>query len=173
MTKREVLSALRVGWAEWEAALTEVDPAAMEIPAINAGWTIKDTIAHVNYYERWLLVWLEAAVRGKVTYATHVDLLDVDARNALVFAENRDRPLGDVLAESRQVHERLVQLVAAMPEADLIEPHRFERYVVPIWNRSQPVWRCIAGETYEHYPDHIRSIREWWTRRAEPVPTGA
>jgi hypothetical protein len=39
---------------------------------------------------------------------------------------NRDRPLAEVLADSRQVCQQLVDFVEALPEADLMEPGRFE-----------------------------------------------
>ncbi len=112
----------------------------------------------MTYYERWLVAWLEAAVRGKVSVASHRDILDVDERNALIFRENKDRSLQDVLAESRRVFERLLQLVQALPEEDLTSPHKFDRYVIPFWQESQPLWECIAGDSLEHYREHIPAI---------------
>lgn len=149
---------------EWDGLLAEIDEAMMTVPAINHGWSIKDTVAHITYYERWLLEWLEAAVRGQVTVATHRDLLSVDNRNLIVFEENRQRPLCAVLEESRQVFDRLVLLVRLVPEQDLFDPHRFERYVEPFWHDSRNLAKCIAVDSYEHYHEHRLSVRAWVQR---------
>ncbi len=164
MTKAELIKALSAERAEWDAVLERVGETRMTVPAINDGWSIKDTIGHVTYYERWLLDWLEAAVRGQVTVATHRDLLAVDERNAILFHENRDRALGAMLEESRRVHERLMMMVQLLPESDLLDPHRFERYILPFWDKGIPLWKCIADNSYEHYAEHTRSIQAWLDR---------
>ncbi len=161
MTKAELLQALTAARAEWEAVLAQVAEECMTVPAINDGWSIKDTIGHVTYYEHWLLDWLEAAARGQVVVATHRDLLRVDERNAIIFRENRDRPLHSILEESRQVHDRLVLMVRLLPESDLLDPHRFERYVLPFWETGHPLWKCIADNSYEHFEEHRQSIQAW------------
>jgi hypothetical protein len=169
--KSGLLQAMRTARLGWEQVLAQVDEERIAEPTMHDGWSVKDTIGHVAYYERWLLNWLEDAVRGKVTVATHRDLLNVDERNALIYAENKDRRLQDILAEARRVHEQLYQLVKAIPEQDLNDPYRFERYVVPFWGKSLPVWECIAGETFEHYPEHTANIRAWDEKlKAKPVP---
>ncbi len=161
MNKQLFLKRMREERENWDGLLAQVPPDRMEQPAINNGWSIKDTVAHILYYERWLLGWLEAAVRGKVTLATHRDLLDVDSRNAIVLEENRRLPLDEVLDESRRVHERLYQVVATLPEQDLLEPQRFARYVEPFWGKAIPLWEAIAGDSYRHYREHAATVRSW------------
>ncbi len=170
MSKSKLIEALTSERAAWEALLAEVGEERMTLPAINQGWSVKDAVAHGTYYERWLLEWLEAALRGQVKVATLRDLLSVDQRNAILFRENRNRPLSHVLAESRQVFERLLLVVRLIPEQDLYNSHRFERYVLPFWETNQPLWKCIANNSYEHYAEHSASIRAWLERTsAEPA----
>ncbi len=159
MSKTQLLDVLRTEHANWEAALAEIEEDRMTLPILHAGWSVKDTIGHVAYYEQWLLGWLEAAARGQVTVASHRDLLDVDQRNAIIWMENKDRSLADVLEQARQVYERLYQLVTILPEEDLIVPNRYDRYIVPFWGEARPLWKCIAGDSYEHYREHTANIR--------------
>lgn len=161
MNKRLVLEEMRNARWQWELALNEVPPGRMEEPSMHGGWSVKDTVCHVAYYERWLLNWLEDAVRGKVTAATYRELLSVDERNALVYAENKRRDLEEILEDARGVFERLYNLVQALPEKDLTEPHAFERYIEPIWGESRPLWECIAGDSYAHYAEHTANILKW------------
>ena len=167
MNKAELLDRMRTSRERWEAALAQVPPDRYTEPSMHGGWSVKDTVGHVAYYEEWLLHWLEDAVRGRVTVATHRDLLNADQRNVLVYQENKDRALQEILTEARQVHDRLCQFVAMLPEAQLFEPHYFERYIVPFWETNWPLWRCIADDSYEHYDHHTANILAWLAERAE------
>ncbi len=161
MNKRQLLERMQTERERWEETLGRVEPGRWLEPTMHGGWSVKDTNRHVAYYERWLLNWLEDAVRGRVTVATHRDILDVEARNALIYEENRSRPLSGILAEAQRVHEQLYRLVKTLPEEDLLDPYRFERYVVPFWGKSQPLWECIAGDSYEHYAEHTANLNAW------------
>jgi hypothetical protein len=48
-----------------------------------------------------------------------------------------------------------MDIVQAMPEDDLINPGRFA------WSQGRPLWLLVAGDTYEHYQEHIAQIQEW------------
>jgi uncharacterized damage-inducible protein DinB len=161
MNKIELLGEMRTARWRWELAIARVEATRFTEPTMHGGWSVKDTMGHVAYYERWLLQWLEDAVRGKVTLATHRDLLNVDERNALIYIENKDRTLQVIQEDSRRVFERLCQLAKTLTERELIDPFRFERYVVPFWGKSLPLWECIADDSYIHYAEHTSNIREW------------
>jgi hypothetical protein len=159
--KTGLLDSMRTARREWDQILREIDESRMTQPLLHGGWSIKDTIGHVAYYERWLQGWLEAAVRGQVTLASHRDSLDVDARNAIIWGENRSRSLQEILRESKFVFDRLFQIVQVLPEADLMAPYAFDRYVIPFWGRSMPLWECIADDSYDHYREHAANICRW------------
>jgi hypothetical protein len=161
MTKTALLESMQAARLQWDRILEKVDRDRMTLPLLHGGWSVRDTMGHVAYYEQWLLDWLEAAVRGQVTYASHRDLLDVDARNALIWGENKDRPLSEILTESKYVFDRLFRLVKVLPESDLTIPFAYDRYVIPFWGKSLPLWKCIAGDSFEHYREHTANICRW------------
>ena len=161
MNKTGLLESMRKARLEWDQILRGIDENRMTQPILHGGWSVKDTIGHVAYYERWVQDWLEAAVKGQVTLASHRDSLGADARNALVWEDNRERPLAEILAESKFVFDRLFQLVQVLPEADLIAPYAFDRYVIPFWGRSMSLWECIADDSYDHYREHTANICRW------------
>ena len=165
MTKAALIEQMETARAEWEKALELVGEARMTLAVLHGNWTVKDTIGHVAYYERWLQNWLEAAARAQLTVACHRDVLDVDQRNALIWEENKDRTLQEILAESRRVYDRLLQLVKILPESDLLDPYAFARYVTPFWGKPQALWQCIAGDSYEHYREHTENIYRWLQAR--------
>ncbi len=161
MTKATLLQSMRDARARWDAVLSEIGAECMTTPVLHDGWSVKDTIGHVAYYEKWLQRWIEAAVHGKVTVASHRDILEVDQRNALIWKENKNRSLNEIIVESKYVYERLYELVKFLPERDLLDPYTYERFIVPFWNRSQPLWQCIAGDSFEHYAEHTANIQRW------------
>lgn len=173
MNKNQLLEQMRSARWAWELVLAEVEPERAEEPSMHGGWSVKDTVCHVAYYERWLLNWLEDAVRGKVRAATYRELLSDDERNALVYAENKGRELGEILQDARGVSERLFSLVQTLPESDLVEQHAFERYVEPIWGENRPLWKCIAGDSSSHYAEHTANIRKWLKSRPDLIVDGS
>ena len=79
----------------------------------------------------------------------------MDALNAQFYQENKSLPLDEVLSDFRTTYQQILNIVQAMPEEDLISPHRFA------WSQGEPLWQSIAGDTYEHYQEHIEQIQQW------------
>ena len=159
MSKPELLAMLRSKRAEWDALLAEVPPAQMVEPGVAGEWSVKDIVAHLTYHERWYADRLHESRRGETYLPTEMGCMDFDERNDRIFQQNRNRPLSDVLAESRQVFQRLVEAVQAHSEAFLIEPQRFEGAPGPVM-----VWKLLRGDVYDHYGQHAPSIKDWLQR---------
>jgi len=160
MDKSELLSMIRAERARWEALLVEVGEAQMTQAGVEGEWSVKDIIAHVTAYERWIVARLQSALRGE-TLRLEIDQLDLEQRNAWIFEENRNRPLHDVLAESKQVFQQVLKLAQTLSDEDLTDPHRLEPFLDPVWTDGLPVWKCLAADSYEHYRQHIPFIRAW------------
>jgi hypothetical protein len=161
MNKAEFLRTMRSERERWEALLAEVSEARMERPGVSGDWSVRDIIAHVTAYERGLVEWLEAASRGESVAFPVLDHPDVDRRNAAILRENEGRPLEDILLESRRVFERLLQVVQALSEEELVDAERTAWTVKPRWGEARALWRCIADDSYKHYHQHIPDIRAW------------
>ncbi len=161
MTRAELVDTLRTERENWESLLAEIGRERMTQPGATGEWSVKDVIAHVTYYEQWLANWLEAAQRGEVLARTGIDEMEMHERNAVIYGQNRDLPLDEVLAQSRQSFERVLQSVQALSEQDVTDPSRFERYIAAVWDETPPLWECIAGDSFGHYAEHITPIRAW------------
>ena len=155
MTKAGLLETLHTERGRWEALLTEVGEARMTTPLLASWWSMKDIIAHVAWHEQQTAAVLQPDPGCRLVR----DWLWVSAeskRNAVLFAESRDHSLPEVLADARQVFAQLVAAVDALTANDLADLHRFPN-TPPGW---QP-WHFIAGHSYEHYREHMPSIRAW------------
>ncbi len=77
----------------------------------------------------------------------------------------------DVLAEAGWVFDRLIKAVHALPDAELEDPARTNWFVKPYWDENTPLWKCIAGNSYEHYRQHIPQVRSWLDAPVENTPS--
>lgn len=161
MTKAKLLETLKAKRAEWDAALAAVPKEVMTAPGAAGHWSVKDIIAHINYFERWMAERLHEVLRGEVYVPTELDnIRDFDRQNEIIYEQNRERPLDDILTESRTYFQRLIEGVEAHPEAFLLEPQQFEGSPEPI-----VVWQLLQGNVYDHYAEHIASIQDWLAAR--------
>ena len=154
--KISIIKEMDTSYAAFEEILTSLDKTQYFIEGVIPGWSIKDILAHIASWHHRLLMWLDAAIRNQEpTISGPESVEEMDAINAQFYQENKSRPLDEVLADFRTTHQQIFNIVQAMPENDLISPHRFA------WSQGKPLWHLIAGDTFEHYQEHLAQIQEW------------
>ena len=154
--KASILNEMRTYYAALEEILTPLDKTQMTTEGVIPGWSIKDMLAHIASWHHRLLTWLDAAIRNVEPIISGPDSVEeMDALNAQFYQENKSRPLDEVLTDFRTTYQQIMDLIQAMPEDNLINPDRFA------WSKGEPLWQAIAGDTYEHYQEHIAQIQEW------------
>jgi hypothetical protein len=161
MNKNKFLHILRSERTQWEDLLSEVGISRMELTGAAGEWSVKDIVAHISAYEQGLVEWLRAASCGETVEFPVLDHPDLDYRNQLIYSVNRARTLEDVLQEAEEVFRELIQIVASLSEEELLDPDKTAWFVVHRWKEARPLWRCIADESYNHYKQHVESVREW------------
>jgi hypothetical protein len=155
MTKAGLLETLHAERSRWETLLTEVGEARMTTPILASWWSIKDIIAHIAWHERQTAAVLQPDP-GRRLVRDWLWVSSESRRNAVLFAESRDRALPEVLADAHQAFAQLVAAVEALTSKDRADHHRFPN-TPPGWLP----WHFIAGHSYEHYREHMPSIRAW------------
>jgi hypothetical protein len=111
-------------------------------------------IAHLAYWPQSIVRDVRASLKGE-TPPSIAAPRTVDEVNASVFSENRDRPLAAVQADFHAAAEQVIELAKSLSEADLNDPNRFP------WLRGEPLGERLAGETYEHFFEHLAELRAW------------
>lgn len=155
MTKSRLLDLLRTRRAAWDAALAQVPAVRRTEPGVAGEWSVKDLINHLTYYERWYADRLHEQLQGEAYRPNELDMMG-EARNDVVFARDRHKPLAEVQAASAQAFARLIAGVEAQSEAFLTEPQQFESAPGPV-----RIWQMLRGDVYDHYPQHIAMIQNW------------
>jgi hypothetical protein len=162
MQKSELLNWLQEEYQKWEAFLDQIGPARMDQPGVNGDWSMKDIVAHLTGWNRWLVARLQAAGRREPephpSWPAH--LQGDDEINAWIHEVNRERSVREVLDDTHQVYQQLLAVLEGLPDEVRIEP---EWHLV--WLDDQ---RFPAGEFFDHFhDDHEPDIRAWLAREVK------
>src|SRR5512138_3325239 len=114
MDKASFSAEFNAGRSAWDALLGGLDAALAELPNAEAPLSIKDVIAHVTWYEREMV----GLIEGRALAGSELWAKPTNERNALIYEQNRMRPAVEILAEAREVGERLRVNIANLVEED-------------------------------------------------------
>jgi hypothetical protein len=156
ITKAYLLAELRAARNEWDALMAEVGEERMTQPGATGSWSVKDVIAHLTSYNRWFVNASEAHFRGELPPLDGTEGMDFEERNQFFYRQAQQHSLAEVLAESQQVYQQLIEMVEAHSEEFLTQSQHFEGVPEPIL-----VWKLLEGDGYAHYREHAQAIREW------------
>jgi hypothetical protein len=159
MKKSELLNWLQEEYQKWEVFLDQIGPARMDQPGVNGDWSMKDVVAHLTGWNRWLVARLQAAGRHEAEPPPPwpADVQTEDEINAWIYESNRGRSVREVLDETRQVHQQLLAVIDSLPDEVRIEP---EWHLVWLDDQRFPV-----GEFFDHFrDDHEPDVRAWLAR---------
>ena len=159
MNKSELLNWLQEEYQQWDALLDQIGPTLMDQPGVNSDWSMKDIIAHLTGWNRWLVVRLQAAAQDEAepTPPWSVQLQDEDDINAWIYESNHEKSVGEVLDEMKQVHQQLLAVIQSLPDDVRIEE---EWHLVWLGDQRFPI-----GEFFDHFhDDHEPDVRAWLAR---------
>jgi hypothetical protein len=161
MDKAQFLAEIRDERARLEGVVAQVGGAAMDEPGVVGQWSPKDVLAHIAFWERTFLGWIEAATLGRMPDMPAPGLTweDVDLLNDRVYRESRVRALDDVRDEFAASYHPTLALVESTDEGTLFDPERN-----PLGPRLA-LWQYAAANTSEHYREHRESLEAWLLAR--------
>jgi hypothetical protein len=172
-SKAMVLERIEAERQIWEALLAEVGEERMERPGVNGIWTFKDMMGHLIGWRVRTVDRLNAGVRDEppVPPPWPADLGPGDEDeavndriNAYFYAHYKDRPLADLLAQSRLQFVQMREAVQALSEHDLLTANRFP------WLEGWPLVAVITGSFGHLHEDHEPDIRAWLARITPDAP---
>jgi uncharacterized protein (TIGR03083 family) len=159
-TLPEILSRIERAMERVDAAIAPLSAAAMEEPRLADGWSVKDVLAHLAWWDLWLLVTLPAdgetpGPTQTLPLADQIPPTDhwAGEMNAKVYAYNQPRELSQIQAEFTRTREALLQRVSRLSTDDLVNPAGMAALI------GQPVAPLIHG-IYEHYEEHADALEQ-------------
>ncbi len=98
MNKVELLANIRSGRAQFESTLAPLSDDQLQAPQLHGGWSIKDVIAHLGFWEQDTALRFSALLRGA---EPPDEGLTLDELNARVYAQNRHKSLAEVALKNK------------------------------------------------------------------------
>jgi hypothetical protein len=150
--KQQLLKRLDQAWVALKESYAGLPGSQMVQPGVTGNWSVKDILAHVSTWEQEAVKYLPLILEGGRPPRYSTKYGGIDAFNALMSEQNRGLSLTQVLKQLDEIHRQLVDYVQSVPEEQFATEGRFRRR--------------LRLDTYSHYPEHTRMIREWRERSA-------
>lgn len=152
MNVEKLIETLQVERTDWNKLISSVGENRMELPGALGDWSVKDLIAHITWAERETLLILE----DRLDQSSELWYVDQELRKQIIYQENRERPLADVLVDAHNVFAELIAGIEALKEEALHDPGYFNGMPAD-W----VPWEVIVANTYYHYRAHAPELRVW------------
>ena len=151
MEKQRLLKQLEKAWTAIEESYAGLSDSQLTEPGVMDNWSVKDILAHVTTWEEEALKYLPLILTGgkPPRYSRYGG---IDAFNAQMAEQKRGLALSDVQRQLDETHRRLIDYIRSIPEEHFTRETRFRHR--------------LRLDTYGHYPQHARAIRQW---RERPV----
>ncbi len=151
----EQLMLIELGWRRLRGAVELLDEDRMESPT-SAGWTVKEMVAHVSFWEEALYPIINAMYRWKqvgpdewyggddLALAPGQPWPTADVHNAREAAWARAKSAQDVIARWDRAHDLILSVLRTITEDEA---------------RSDEYLARIGALTYEHYAEHLAELQ--------------
>jgi hypothetical protein len=143
--------------ARFLVAVVARTEAELSEPRLPAGWSIKDVLGHLAWWDHWLVYTLfpdnAEIVANPPPLINEIGNGDIalDEVNAHVFRYNESRSLAEIRANFAKAHSAAAQVAAMLTESDVFDPEGRSALI------GQPVSPLVFG-IYEHYEEHAHEI---------------
>jgi len=156
----EIVTRIERAMHRMAQAIHPLSPAQKLEPRLSDGRSVKDVLAHLTWWDQWLLITLPADPNTPIKPIT-LPLVDqipptdewADEMNAKVRIHNQPRELSVIESEFAVVRKQLFERVSQMSIEDLYDPNGMSAII------GQAVAPLILG-IYEHYEEHAHELEQ-------------
>jgi hypothetical protein len=130
----------------------------LQAPVLANGWSVKDVLAHLAFWDQRLLHAVEPEGGPQVSRLTPPLIADIPYNeqwlttvNARIYALNQGRDLAEVRAEFDATRRRLLVVAASLSPQDVSD---LDGMTAPL---GEPFSTMLLG-AYEHYEEHAEEL---------------
>ncbi len=154
MSLAELLNRIDDGWDTLQAYISALSESQVDGPTDAVGWTVKDHLTHIAIWENGVTALLNGTSRYEAMGLDRETFInaDIDHKNEVIRRHHRDKSVTEVLTMLDEMHQDFRDKLKSMTDADIQRP--YQAYA-PDSERTEAVIHWIAGNTYEHYEEHL------------------
>ncbi|MBE7381552.1 MAG: ClbS/DfsB family four-helix bundle protein [Leptolyngbya sp. SIO1E4] len=156
-TKQELLDDILKERRKLEKLLGDIPDSQKTIEVID-GMSVKDFLAHRTEWGRMMIRWYTEAKAG-IKSAVPSDKYkwnQLNALNAEIYAQFKDRPLSEITEQYNKVHDELYQLIETTTEEELFTKKFYD------FTGTSVLAAYFNSSTAAHYRSAAKHIRKWW-----------
>jgi hypothetical protein len=154
-----VVEPIERSWNELNALIDSLGPEGLIITGAD-GWAVKDHLIHIAAWEHSLIALFEGADRASAMGVAS-DVEGTDAINATVWSLHRHKTPEQALEYFHDTHAVLIKLLTTMSDSDMqLSYNHYQPNDPRAPGEDRPAVDWVAGNTYEHYAEHIGWIRQ-------------
>lgn len=160
----DYVAQLRAEQAALEAFVMALSPEQQTRPGVCGKWSVKDVLAHVTVWSRYVTELTRAGLAGRAAtphalWGAHLPSRDLqdDALNEWMVEQTAAWSFGEVLGMQREVMMQMIGLAQAIPDA-VLNDLELEIKGLP-WKKGQPLWQVLNHMSVEHIHEHLAVIR--------------
>jgi hypothetical protein len=135
-----------------EQTLARLKKNQMLIHGVEGNWSVKDILAHISTWERWMIRWTKNIQQGKKPETP--EPWDIDWMNADTYTRNKDRSLAKVLEEFHQSYWDSLFLIQNLSDVQMNTNYP------STWPMGL-LWTGLTANTTWHYKEHRTNILKW------------
>ncbi len=129
----------------WDSTIEAIIKKGLEKESISEKWHVKDSIAHITWYEKELL----AALENKSIAESEFWNMSVEDRNEMIFNKTQESTFDEILKESKNAFDALLTKIKSLSDEELSSDVYIKRK-----SGTRITWDFIGGITFWHYEDH-------------------
>jgi hypothetical protein len=155
MTEKEKLDErIEASYNELMELIKSLGPDGLRVTGSD-GWAVKDHLIHLGAWELSLLGLLEGRDRVAAMGVPGVEQ-EQEAINSAVWALHRNKTPEEAVAYFAGTHGQLLAALDKLSFEDLQLPYmHYQTNSEGVTGVDRPVIGWVAGDTYEHYEEHI------------------
>jgi hypothetical protein len=151
-----LLTNIESAYSAFVSILSQVPAVKTTQPDVVEEWSVKDIVAHITFWQEFLFDQIRAVLQDQpVLQLPSESEAETNRMNREAVLLSQPLSWSEVRLNFQHSVRNLLQTIQGLSERDLFVPGRFQAV------GSEPLWRCIAGETYEHYQLHTEHICAW------------
>lgn len=147
LNKTQLLESIQKQYAALEKFLAPLTPEEMAFSSAPGAWAVKDILAHLVEWQQMFFRWYEAGLRGQMPEvpAPGYKWSQLPALNQAIYEKYRSLAAEQALAMFRESHQKTIELIESLPEADLTIPGLYR------WMNQNTLIAYLNSITAAHY----------------------
>ena len=155
-----VIAPIEKSWRELDALVGQLGDEGLMLTGVD-GWAVKDHLAHIAAWEASLIGLFEGTDRAAAMGIAASDDDGTDAINAAIWSLHRDKTPLQAVAYFRETHAALMRLLGKMSDADFeLSYNHYQPNQPRDPSDDRPALEWVAGNTWEHYAEHVDWINQ-------------